>query len=327
MNPSIRSAARFSATLPARLAAPTLVAALALGLGSAASEASAQPAHRIASIEVLDLVRLNAHARPGAPRLRELSGLAWDADEGQLIAVSDKGAVFSMTLDVELGRIESVVISAAAKLNSETRVNAESVWVRNGDNGRQGDSEILIVDEAAGEIVIVDLQGLIRSRLGLPEALRDSSKYEKKNRGVEALAWYPRHGAVAAPQRPLTAHLPGTHRIYAGDGSVWAFTADRRGPSSVKAIERLGDASLLVLEKVRTPTGDASILREVTLAVCGEHRPCNPPTLALHGSGIDSSHNFEGLACISRDLCLLVTDDGKIGSAPGSLALVRLDYR
>ena len=304
-----------------------LGAAMALAVPGFGTTASlAQPVHRIVAAEVLDLVRVNEQAKP-APPMRELSGLAWDNDEGRLIAVSDRGGVFSFTLDIEQGRIEAVVVSSAAAIQSPRRINAESVWVRNGDNRKQGDSEILVADERASNVAVVDLQGSIRSHITLPQALRDRRRYEEKSKGVEAMAWHSRHGLVAAPQRPLQGHAPSIHRIYASEGTVWAFIADRRGLSSVKAMESLGEGQLLVLEKVRTPAGDVSVLREIALAACSEVSPCDPPALALHHPEIDSRHNFEGLACIARDLCLLVTDDGKPGSAPGTLALVRLNYR
>lgn len=291
----------------------------------------AAPSHaadmaRLAALALLDVHVLSA-VDIGGQRPSELSGLAWDPDEARLYAVSDRGRLFTFALEIEHGRIAALVPLAGTLIGGARKPNAEALWLRRSHNGRPPNGELVLADESEIDAVVLDLKGQPKGREPLPEALRAREKWHNASSGVEALAWHGRHGLVAAPQRPLRGSPPGVHRVYAGSGQVWAFLTYPGGRSSIKAIELVDEGRLLVLEKVKQGDGHLTVLRELRLDGCARDVPCNAPAALLQDSQLLPDDNFEGMACIAIDLCLLVTDSGGSSAGRTLLTLVHLVRR
>lgn len=253
-----------------------------------------------------------AHHRPvpAAPvdgwRPAELSGLAWHGAAGELMAVSDRGRWLRWRLKLAPGRIAALEPVAAGRLGP-ARVNAEAVTLGAGpDGGRLW----LVADEATHQVLRLDADARPLGVRALPPGLGRSAR---ANRGVEALAWHPRHGLIAALQRPEAGH----HHLHGDDGLVCRVPVVSGGRSTLKDMHRLDERELMLLEKQDTAQGHRTLLRRVDLARCGER----PATWVLDSSGLPPGLNFEGLACVDHRRCLLVSDDaGQAGQ--GVLALV-----
>lgn len=288
-----------------------------------AAPAQAAEPSRLAGLTLLDIHVLAADDI-GGQRPSELSGLAWDHDEAQLHAVSDRGRLFRFSIDIEHGRIAALVPLAGTQIGGVRRPNAEALWLRHGRNGRRGDGELVLADESAIDALVIDLDGQPKAIEPLPGALRARERWHNASSGVEALAWHDRHGLMAAPQRPLRGSPPGVHHVYSGSGRSWAFTAHRGGRSSIKAIELVDEGRLLVLEKVKLSDGHLTVLRELRLDACASEAPCDAPAALLQDSQLMPDDNFEGMACLDVDLCLLVTDSGGSSSGRSLIALVHI---
>ncbi len=303
---------------------PTLRRAMALTTATAAL-AVAAPAAGSTTAEVLDIVVLPERTVPAGPRLAELSGLAWDPRARLLLAVSDRGALFAFGLDIQHGRL-AVALVSSVELRGDRRINAESVAV---DAPGAGDDALLLVaDERGHDLAVVGIDGQLRHRLAYPAALQQRDRLKAANSGVEAIVRHPRHGVLVVPQRPLGGEPPGLHRLFADDGSSWSLKAHPAGRSSLKAADLPDARQLYLLEKVKTDDGALRwFIRLVDLGACSGSPSCEAEAVAVSDPRLDAGLNFEGLACIAADLCLLVNDGGPTPGAPTWLVLLRLTRR
>jgi hypothetical protein len=269
---------------------------------------------------VLDVVEL-----PAAWRAHELSGLAWVPAPAALLAVSDRGLLWRLPVQLEAGpdgeRLRLGTMTPAVALAAPPP-NAEGLaWREPGPGLPQG--ALIVADERGHRALIVDTQGRHRGDLPLPGPADMAARLRGANAGIEALAWHPAHGLIAAPQRPLRGADPQVHRMHATDGRHWDLRA-AGGRSALKAIERVTPDTLLVLERIGGGRAQAAVLRALPLAGCGG-MPCDPPALPLADARLRAGDNLEGLACPREDRCLIVSDDG--GAPTGRTVLVLVGLR
>lgn len=278
--------------------------------GGAAVSVAATPADAW-RIEVLDAVEV-----PKAWSTRELSGLAWVPPLQQLLAVSDRGRLWRLAVTwpgvqgqerLQLDRAIPVADLPGDK--AAPKVNAEAVaWQPSGLATSPG--RLLVADEAGHRVLVLDVAGSLEGTRPVPGPSDQAERLHNRNAGIEALAWHPTRGLLAATQRPLVGSSAAAHRLHAEDGSTWTLQA-AGGKAAVKAIEVLDAQTLLVLERVKEGDGWKALLRPIDLTTCLATAVCNPPVLAVTHPALQGRDNFEGLACVTQDLCLLVSDDGQ----------------
>lgn len=284
-----------------------LIGASTLGL---AAPATAQPLE----LTVLDSTAVPATG-PGGQTISELSGLAWDADEKLLYAVSDDGVLHHFRLEVGEGRIARVEPVLSIPLTTGTNpaiVNAEGLGAVNGDNGQAGDTELLIAFEDGPAIHRFRPDGTALGAVQLPDALADPAKYNEPNSRLEAVAVTKEHGIVTVPEEAMAGEAGDTHTIHGLDGKRWTFATYQPKRSNLKAIEPMPDGRLLILERTRETKGGPSVgrLRVIDLKSCGEEQPCGAENLDP-GSSALLNDNFEGMARLTDELYLVVTDKTK----------------
>ena len=300
----------------------TAAATLSLAASACSPGSDAAEPERVQAAPGVEAVRyvLPAGTQASGIRIAELSGLAWDADEQLLYAVSDQGQVVHFRLRLDGDRIVGCEAVFAATLTDpqpgavqpRKGFNAEGLAVANAANGKRGDSELIVSLEGGGRPAILRFNpaGRLVGRLAVPAPADDPANYRKKGQGLEAVAIHPVYGVMTAPESPLRAQPQDRHTIYA-EGKHWSFT--RFAPDSrLKGLELLPNGSLVVLERTRNGAKDSLIasLRRVDLGSCPDGGPCATETLAVLPAGPD---NFEGLALLDAKHMLLVSDDG--GSA------------
>lgn len=289
-------------------------------IGAAFAPADAATESEISSATVTAVTVIPGSERGAKQRIRELSGLEWDARRQDLLAVSDRGWVYTLQVDATPPAVRVIV----RRELSEQRVDAESVCV-------DSTGQMYVVDEKSAQILRWNANananaGVIAARSALPEPLSTLAARHQANSGVEALACHARYGIIAAPQRALDSN-GAMHLVYSSAGRQWAFLADPAGASTIKAFHLLDDRRLLVLEKVATDPLHRTVLRELNLDACLPSAPCNPPLLAVAGGGIDDKDNFEGLACRGERHCWLVSDGDANDGTRTVLAHVTLLHR
>ncbi|MDH4984393.1 esterase-like activity of phytase family protein [Aminobacter anthyllidis] len=262
---------------------------------------------------------------PDGQSINELSGLAWDADEKLLYAVSDDGILHHFRLEIADGKIASLepVLSVPLKAGVTSQVvNAEGLAVTNGDNGKQGDTELLVAFEDGPAIHRFKADGTSLGALQLPKALADASNYSEANSRLEAVAVAGALGVVTAPEEALLGEPGDTHTIHGLDGKRWSLATFQPKRSNLKAIEPMPDGRLLLLERTREQKGGPSSgrLRVFDPKTCGEANACAVENLDPGASQL-LNDKFEGLTALGGDLYLLVTDKTK-KEGPANFVLV-----
>jgi hypothetical protein len=277
------------------------------------------------ALEILGKLEAPAEG-PNGIKIDELSGLAWDADEQLLYAVSDSGVLhhFRVRLEgTEIREIQPVFSANLAAMAGGNRplVNAEGLAVLNGDNGRRSDSELLIALEDGPAVGRFTIQGEHIGDIALPDRLRDKSRYSGKNSRLESVAFDARRGALTAPETPMSGEPQDLHTLYAADGTTWSFKAFQPDRSDIKAVELLPDGNVLILERTRVEKGAPPVarLRYLDLASCTAGGVCRPLELSAPANAM-LEDNFEGLARLSDNLFLIVTD--RKGKDPESAVFV-----
>lgn len=268
-----------------------------------------------------------ADAAVNGIRISELSGLAWDADEQLLYAVSDQGKVFHFRLRHAGSRVVALEPVHAAALVDPQRFwpmlvgfNAEGCAVRNADNGRSGDTELVVAIEArTPRILRFDPQGKALGDLPVPPPAHDRHNYRKKRWGLESVLLHPGHGLMTAPEAPLLGQPAELHTLYA-EGGHWSF-ARRGGDSWLKALDVLPGGDVVALERNSVAGGLQASLRRVHLAGCQLGATCASATRVLLPPG---PHNFEGMTPLDDQHLLLVSDNGNKGALDTVFVLLAL---
>ncbi len=274
-----------------------------------------------AGVRVLGMLELPAISRGGL-KLSQLSGLAWDDDDGILYALSDKGVLFHLRPVFLRGELTGLTLLHAVALRDPgtgmplrgRRNDAEGLDIFNGRNGRRGDAVLLVSFERTPRIARYRPDGTPLGDLPLPSSLRDPSAYRGGNRMLESVCHDPALGVVTAPEQPLAARPEAEGTIHALDGREWRY---RRSSSDarVTALECLGQGRILLLEnRFGRLTGTTHLfLRRLKLPADPETAPVQEDTpLVFERSRGYRLDNFEGLARHRGNRFFLVSDNNDL---------------
>jgi hypothetical protein len=278
-----------------------------------------QTCERIDRMRVLGVLELPSLTINGL-RFAELSGLAWDEDDGVLYALSDKGKLFGLRPVIRNGRLVDVALVSAARLIDPLtrkpvrwhRADSEGLDILNGRNGRHGDAELLISFEREPRIARYRPDGTFIADVPLPDNLRDVHRYRGGNKMLESVCVHAREGVLTAPEEPLDDRTDAA-RLYRMDGSSWRFPPSDGG---ISGLECLPDGDVLVLERKIEAIG---LHKRVTLRRL-RLPPRTPPDALLRtdvvavldsdqGLNID---NFEGLARRDARHFFMVSDNNDV---------------
>ena len=251
-------------------------------------------------------------------KITELSGLAWDQDEQTLYAISDRGGrLFHFTLQLAGNQIQAIQPQYATLLKKANgkrikHIDAEGLTVLNANNGKVGDSELVIATEGEVQILRFTPEGVLKNKSPLPTALRDITAYQGYNHALEAVDFHPRFGFITAPEYPLNTHAaPATFHTVYSQKRTWLFPAYPVNNSGISALEVLPDGNLLVLERAWSGVFNPLTisLRYVNLVHCAVNQACAVEDLKVTSNYLVVD-NFEGLTHIQGKQYLMVSDDG-----------------
>ena len=272
-----------------------------------------------AASEILDDVRIPDTDSKGN-EINQVSGLAWDNDEGLVYAVSDFGHIIHLKIglaDNKLKTVDPIYFGPLRDVvGEETFTDAEDIVVLNGANGIKGDSRIAVVFEDGPSAAQFTPQGEFISQIDLPKPLDDRALYQGTNHRLESIAVDTGHGFLFAPQVPLRDQDESVHTVYEADGKTWAFDAPRPSKTSTKAMQMQSDGTLMLLEGF-DPGGLLSVigegthelrLRRLDIANCVAPGKC-PVTDYIPAEPNLMADRYEGLTQFGDHLFLFATDE------------------
>jgi hypothetical protein len=260
-------------------------------------------------IVLLDQKQLDI-ARLGGLTFSELSDAAYDPDSRTLWLISDRGRLFAFRARFGTQSMELIPLTG---YNLRTPKGHRLKPSRRDSEGlaRDGKGRLWVSFEHKPRIARIDTHGRIVRTRTLPKPLRALSKYRSKNKGIEALAWHPTYGLIAALEYPPEGTPLTEQTLYALSGKQWHFQAEQIPGSAVTAVEIMDDGNMLVLERALDIQHFALTitLKKVYLDTC-THGRCRTEVLAqmstADGWNVD---NFEGLARVAPHRYVMVSDD------------------
>jgi hypothetical protein len=275
-------------------------------------------------IKLLGTLVLPRQTIDGLP-LTELSGLAWDEDESILYAVSDKGNLFHLQPTFKKGLLHDTSITSAYPLKDTSGKDlrgiaddSEGITLINADNGKKGDSELLISFEGKPRLDIYSNKGEWKDTINLPPDLKKRSHYRSKNKALEAVTRHPKFGTITSPEYALKNTSDSEIILYATTGKRWRIKRYPSPGSALVAIETLPDGSLLLLERVYKSALQPIeiVLRQTSLDPSCEfdkNKYCKSSTLSIFNSAkgwlID---NYEGLTRHKKNRFFISSDDNEM---------------
>lgn len=275
---------------------------------------------RIGRIRFLGMLQLPDITRNGL-HMSQLSGLAWDDDDGVLYAISDKGGLFHLKPefdgDVLTGlRLLRAVALQDPKNNKPLKrwhTDSEDLDILNGRNGRKGDAELVISFERSPRIGRYRPDGSALGDYPLPEPLNDDKSYANPNKMLESACVDSSLGVITAPEEPLRNEQRGYTHIFSLSSGSWRYPVvpeDR-----LTAMECLGQGEVILLQQTYLhPFGQVTVaLKRVRLMPTPPPGPLKPETLVIldnqKGFQID---NFEGLAHHKGNRFFMVSDNNDL---------------
>lgn len=253
--------------------------------------------------------------------LSELSGIAWDNDEQLLYAVSDEGLLYHLKLTLKEGRLESMQATLATRLKNKNGKklsgkysDSEGLSLINGNNGKRGDSQLIISFENKPRIVYYSPKGKFLHKVKLPKNLKKRKHYRHKNKALESVTIHPKYGILTASEYPLKVDKLNYQSLYSDTGEIWHFEASQATNSAITGLETLPNGDIMILERAyQNPIIPITInLRRLKLEQCNKKRECETEIIASFNGGdgwlLD---NFEGLAHLKDNQYLMVSDNNE----------------
>lgn len=234
---------------------------------------------------------------------RDISALAYDEQRG-LFALSNKGYLFNLDLQLEQKKIKRIHLKNASVLKTK-KGKALKKKKRDAEGMAWSDEGLIISFERRPKVSLYDFKGTKIKNYPLAGELQDIDNYTKENKALESVTKHPLFGVITAPEAPLKNTDDRVHTLYSLH-KQWRFKAS----GEITAIELLPDNNLLILErKYNLFRGHTIWLSRVNIMEC-ETGHCPSENLAtLKRSDGWKLDNFEGLTRIKDDLYLMVSDD------------------
>ena len=233
----------------------------------------------------------------------EISALAYHQEKG-LYALSDKGNLFSLELEIESEKIKKLIMLEALPLRTK-KGNPLKKKNRDSEGLFLSEDGLIVSFERNPKVSLYDFKGKKIQNYTLAEPLQDITNYQTKNKALEALAEHPEFGVITAPEMPLIGEDEGIHTLYSLN-KRWRF----KGSGGITSIELMPDNNMLVLERdYHLLWGHTITLKKVAIMQC-ETGLCPTVTLAslksTQGWRLD---NFEGMTHIKDNIYLMISDD------------------
>lgn len=320
MNRFLKITSTIAATLYASLHSGLLPAQTDLETRQVTLSRNLKVGDRTGHLHFLGMLELPDITHDGV-RLSQLSGLAWDDDEGILYTLSDKGGLFHLQPQFRDGKLTGAKLLRSLTLREPGtdkplrgwRIDAEGLDIVNGRNGRKGDAELIVSMERVPQITRYRPDGYAIARLTPPAPINDAGAFRSPNKLLEAVCRDSAHGVLTMPEVPLTNERQGYNRIFSLDGPSWYYPVapgDR-----ITAMECLGDGAVMVLhQNYQNPLGRiVTTLKRVRLTSGSSNQNLTPETIvALDNEQGFQIDNFEGLTRHKGNRYFMVSDNNDI---------------
>ena len=259
-------------------------------------------------IKILDSKVLTL-ARVDGLKFCEISDITYDKSRDIFYALSDKGRIFKLAIEIDEKKIKSVkALSGDALKDSKGRKLF----------GKSKDSEglalvgnsLLVSFERKPRLLLYDDKIHLQKEISLPKPLRDIKNYRGKNHALESLTYDKKYGFITAPEYPLRSQKKGYHDIYTKDGKLCTVKIEDK-KHAITEIEMMPDGNLMLLtRKFSLRSFDFETMLLKVDIKNRKNAVCQSEILAWMSTK-ENWHidNFEGLTHLHDNLYMMVSDD------------------
>ncbi len=248
-------------------------------------------------------------------KVSELSGLAWDDDDGRLYALSDNGFVLHLRPEFENNQLTDMHVLSGYPLRDQSGKplrykpsDSEDLTLLNDHNGVPGDTRLVVCFERIPRLIEYRTDGRETANITLPAPLADIKNYRRENQSLEAVTKHEQYGIITGPEMPLTGHPEGMLQLFSTHGQQWSFPAQDTYYGALVAMTTMPDGSLLALERAfggLFPTVEISLHR---VMLEEQHAKSELIYTFKPDNGI-LNDNFEGITRYRDNSYFMISDD------------------
>ena len=270
--------------------------------------------YRSRNMNISGLLRLYRETNAGQP-LMGFSGLAWDADEKRLYALSDRGYVVHLEPVFRKGKLHDVLLlqrhsllDAAKRTLTAQQADSEGLALIQADNGIKGDTELVISFERQPRIVRYRTDGVLVKKLSLTPGLQDITRYAHANKALEALTDHPTYEFISASERPLKNSAWNLFAHQKDRGSQWQLATSDVEYGAIVGMTTMPDGRIVALERIfrNVFTGITSVVHMVDVSGPDVHQR---QILKLHPADNVFNDNFEAISWHQDNHFFMISDD------------------
>lgn len=289
-------------------------------LAAAATVAIPAMATMADSVTLLGQVILGESKMYGE-KIGEFSALVRAPDGNGVLAISDRGYIANLEVEITDGRLVGVKPVSVHVLTGPDGAALHDQGFNPEGAALLGDGTIAIVSEKGPRLAVFDATGKWLRDEPLPEVLQNANEKD----GIEALAWTQAAGFLAMTEEPQAGQprdLHGLHSTLAGSASFSTGDADS---VSIKGMETAGD-KLYILERTKDGATKALApwLRIIDLPACLGAEACETTHLDIPVADLPDA-DFEGLVALDDGAFLMVSDDKIAGDLRSVFVLFRVE--
>jgi hypothetical protein len=269
-------------------------------------------------IKILGSIGLRSNTVNKLP-ITEISGIAWDADEQLLYAVSDEGYLYKLKIKLKNNKLHTAKIISAQRLKDKTGrplrgkySDAEGLTTIRSNNSHKGDTQLIISFENKPRIAKFSTQGIMLAKVNIPRSIRKKTGYRHTNKALESVAYHPQYGIITAAEYPVKNRPMTKQTLYSTRGKKWHFPASKSANSAITGLEALPNNDILVLERAYKNLFTPLVinLRRLRMDQCNKKQQCKTESIAR----FDASDgwlldNFESLTHFRDNQYLMVSDN------------------
>jgi hypothetical protein len=265
------------------------------------------------NFKILGAIQIDSNADPDY-RLIELSGIAWDQDQEELIILSDRGFIIhtktifnkAELIDVELLSYHKLKDARDKKLKYSYS-DSEGLALINSNNNIKNDTELLISFERKPRVIRYTGKGKFVSNEILPNILKGINNYAAANKALEAITVHKQFNIITGPERPLdkNGNVLSLHNL---NDKEWPIEANNDHYGSLVGLTTLPNNKIIALER-SFPSVFAGITNVIHLITLEENSLRQEVLLKLKPIDGYFNENFEGITWHEKNRFFMISDD------------------
>jgi len=265
------------------------------------------------NFKILGVLQLDPNADSDY-RLSELSGIAWDNDEQDLVILSDRGYIIHTKpifnkdnlIDIELISYHQLKNKNGKKLKHSAS-DSEGLALINSKNNRYHDTELIISFERKPRVIRYTTEGKYTSKEPLNNTLNDIKSYKSANKALEAITLHNQFNIITGPERPLdnSNNLLSLHTL---SDKQWFFKPTNEKYGSLVGLTTLPNNKIIALERI-FPGVFAGISNVIHLISLEANSLKQETLLKLRPTDGYFNENFEGISWHKKNRFFMISDD------------------